>query len=307
MGPVLITGASGFVGRHLVRWLTARGWRVRALARNPSALPAMPGLETAVLPDLAAPCNWRDALAGVTHVVHLAGLAHASAAIPEALYHQVNAVAAGALAEAAADRKLERFVFVSSVRAQSGPSSAGILNESSPPSPTDAYGRAKLEGERLVRAAGNAFVILRPVLIYGAGVKGNMAALAKLARMPVPLPFAGLDAHRSLLDIAGFNAAVELALSCPAAMGRTLLVADPEPVSIPDLIARMREAVGKPAMLFAMPGRTFEHALRLGGRQALLSRLSESLVVDTTQLRALGWAPPRPATQAIRAMMLGRS
>ena len=121
-------------------------------------------------------------------VVHLAGIAHTGDASPEESYDRVNRWAAIDLARAAADAGI-RFVFMSSVRAQTGTDCVEVLTESTPPAPTDAYGRAKLAAERDIAALPGLHVILRPTLVYGRGVGGNMAALLRLARLPVPLPF----------------------------------------------------------------------------------------------------------------------
>ena len=106
----------------------------------------------------------------------------------------------GELADAARG-KIERLVLMSSVRAQAGLAADHVITEADPPQPTDAYGRAKLEAERLLAASGAGFAVLRPAVVYGKGVKGNIASLATLAQTPMPLPFGGLDNKRSLLAI----------------------------------------------------------------------------------------------------------
>ena len=186
-GRVLITGASGFIGKRLAVALAKEGWDVRAAARDPSSIPAMSGVERVAMLDLAYPADWSGLLDGITHVIHLAGIAHAPGSLPDELYTRINAEAVGELA-AQARAKVERLVFMSSVRAQAGLSADRPISEKDVATPTDAYGRAKLEGERLVAASGVPFTVLRPAVVYGRGVKGNIAALATLARTPMPLP-----------------------------------------------------------------------------------------------------------------------
>jgi len=188
---VLITGASGFIGKPLTGALAKAGWDVRAAARDPSAIPAASGVERVAMADLAQRADWPALLDGVTHVVHLAGIAHAPGVLPDALYARINAGAVGELAEAASG-KVARLVFLSSVRAQAGLSAGEPISETGIPAPTDSYGHAKLEGERLLAGSGVPFTVLRPAVVYGQGVKGNIAALATLARTPTPLPFASL-------------------------------------------------------------------------------------------------------------------
>ncbi len=189
-GPVLVTGATGFIGRHLVAALAARGVAVRAGVRKGARGDFGPPVEDVAVPDLAAPADWTGLLKGVQGVVHLAGIAHATTAIESSVYERVNGAAAGELAAAAAG--VARFVLMSSIRAQSGPVSNKVLTENDNPEPTDAYGRSKLMAERLVLQAFPAATVLRPVLVYGPGVKGNMARLIKLAGVPIPVAISKL-------------------------------------------------------------------------------------------------------------------
>ena len=198
---VLVTGASGFIGKALIGALAGDGYAVRAAARDPSAIPVGAGIERVALPDLSRPVDWSGLLDGVTHVVHLAGLAHSPGVLADDVYTRINALSAGELAQQAARAKIDRLVLVSSVRAQAGLSADHAITETDRPEPTDAYGRSKLEAEQLVAASGANFTVLRPAVVYGPGVKGNIASLATLARTPMPLPFAGLDNRRSLLAL----------------------------------------------------------------------------------------------------------
>ena len=153
------------------------------------------------MPDLAQLADWSKLLAGTSHVVHLAGIAHAPGTLPDDVYTRINAEAVGELA-AQAKGIVERVVFISSVRAQAGLSADAAISEQDAPVPTDAYGRSKLEAERLLAESGAPYTTLRPAVVYGKGVKGNIAALATLAKTPMPLPFGSLDNRRSLLALA---------------------------------------------------------------------------------------------------------
>ena len=197
---VLITGASGFIGKSLAKALAKEGWEVRAASRDPAAIPALAGVERVAMPDLAQAADWSGLLDGVSHVVHLAGIAHGPGSLPGALYSRINGEAVGELG-AQARGKVERLVFISSVRAQVGVAAEHIITEKDPALPTDDYGRAKLRGEKLLAQSGVPFTVLRPAVVYGKGVKGNIAALATLAKTPMPLPFARLTNRRSLLAL----------------------------------------------------------------------------------------------------------
>lgn len=299
---VLITGASGFIGTPLAQALAKQGWQVRGAARNPAAVPAAGGVERVALPDLAAPADWAPLLEGVSHVVHLAGIAHGPGSLPDDLYTRINAEAVGALADAARGR-VERLVFVSSVRAQAGLSADHAIRESDIPEPTDAYGRAKLAGERLVAASGVPFAVLRPAVVYGRGVKGNIASLATLARTAMPLPFAGLDNRRSLLALENLISAVTLVLASERALGETFLVADAEPISVADLVAAMREGLGRSPHLVSVPHGAVKRLMASFGKEAEWERLSGNFVIDAAKLRGIGWQPNITTRAGIAAMM----
>lgn len=287
---VLLTGASGFVGRYLLRDLTARGYHVRTAGRG--AGPDIPGVEHVAIGDLGAPIDWRPLLDGVDHVVHSAGLAHADGDVPEERYQAVNAEATLALARAAQAARVRRFVFLSSIRAQSGPISDRPLSESDTPTPTDAYGRSKLAAERGLAGLDLDWVALRPVLVYGPGVKANMAALVKLARLPVPLPLGGFSAKRSLLAIENLSEAVAFALTeaCPAR--RSYIVSDPEPLSVAQMLAAMRAGLGRGPGLIPVPPSLLALAARLAGRAGAYERLANGLVASPAGLIKAGWQPP---------------
>lgn len=287
-GTVLVTGASGFIGKRAAGALAREGWQVRAASRDPSAVPAMSGIERVALPDLAHSADWSPLLEGVTHVVHLAGIAHAPGVLPYAVYTRINAEAVGELAERARG-KVERFVFISSVRAQAGLSADRPITEKDEPRPTDAYGNAKLAAERLIAASGTPFTVLRPAVVYGKGVKGNIASLATLARTPMPLPFAGLTNRRSLLALDNLVPAISLVLDAKAAANGTFLVADREPISVADLVSAMREGLGRSPHLVKVPLGGVRRLMRSFGREADWERISGEFVIDASKLMGIGW------------------
>jgi nucleoside-diphosphate-sugar epimerase len=300
---VLITGASGFIGKRLAGALAKQGWQVRAASRDPAAVPVVSGVEAVALPDLARPADWSGLLAGMTHVVHLAGIAHAPGLLPDETYTRVNAIAAGELADAAARAKVERLVLMSSVRAQAGLSADHAITEQDKPEPTDAYGRTKLEAERLVAASGVNFTVLRPAVVYGKGVKGNIAALATLAKTPMPLPFAGLDNRRSLLALDNLVAAIALVLGAEQAANETFLVADAEPIGVADLVAAMREGLGRSPHLVKVPLGGIKRLMKSFGKEAEWERISGNFVVDASKLMGIGWRPAISTHDGIVRMM----
>ncbi len=299
---VLVTGASGFIGKRIVAALAKAGWQVRAAARDPSLIAAVRGVQPVAMPDLAARADWPFLLEGVTHVVHLAGIAHAPGSLPDKVYTRINTEAVGELADAARGR-IERLVFMSSVRAQAGLSADHPITELDAPAPTDAYGRAKLEGERLIAESGVAFTVLRPAVVYGRGVKGNIAALATLARTPMPLPFAGLANRRSLLALDNLASAVALVLDAKRAANETFLVADQEPISVADLVGAMREGLGRAPHLIKVPSGAVKRILKSLGKEADYERVSGEFIVDASKLRRIGWTPAVSTHDGIVRMM----
>jgi nucleoside-diphosphate-sugar epimerase len=171
-----LTGATGFIGQHLLRDLPKRGYRVRALLRRPVSLPTQTA--SAVIGDLARPQNMSAALEGVDAVIHSAGLSHGMTGVPEDDYRVLNTEATIGFARAARRAGAKRFIFLSSIRAQCGPTAETVLNETLEPKPTDAYGRSKLAAERGLAELDLDWVSLRAALVYGPGVKGNMAPTA---------------------------------------------------------------------------------------------------------------------------------
>ncbi|WP_100964476.1 NAD-dependent epimerase/dehydratase family protein [Bosea sp. FBZP-16] len=302
---ILLTGASGFVGRHVLDDLAARGYRVRTAGR--SATPASPDVEHVAIGDLGAPVDWQPLLDGVDHVVHSAGLAHADGDIPEERYRAVNTEATLALARAALAAGVRRFIFLSSIRAQSGPISEKPLSEIDTPAPSDAYGRSKLAAEQGLAGLDLDWVALRPVLVYGPGVKANMAALLKLAKLPVPLPLGALSARRSLLAIENLSEAIAFALTqaCPAR--RSYIVSDPEPLSVAQMLAAMRAGLGRGPGLIPIPSALLALAARLAGRSAAYERLANGLVASPAALIKAGWQPPAETKAALAQLAASRA
>lgn len=288
----LVTGASGFIGRATIEALAQNGYALRAAVRRPAPSTFAGGVEVAQHPDLAEAFDWRPFLDGVDQVIHLAGIAHIGRGVAPALYDRINRLATARLAAAAAEAGVKRFVFVSSIRAQSGASADHALTERDAAAPTDAYGRSKLAAETAVRSAGVPFTILRPVLVYGVGVKGNFALLLRAALSPWPLPVKDFVGRRSLLGIDNFTAALRFVLGATAAEGETYVVADPGiPLRLADVIATLREAQGRWPLILPLPPDYLEIPLKLLNRGDLWERLSGNLRVDPGKLLAAGWRP----------------
>ena len=296
---VALTGATGFIGKYLLGELALRGYQVRVLLRSPTALP--PGCQHAVIGDLARPINMNAALAGVDTVIHSAGMAPSMTGAPAEDFRRLDAAATAALALAAQRAGVRRFVFMSSLRAAADASAAETLTENSEPKPTDAYGRSKLAAEQELAKLDLDWVALRLALVVGPGVKGNMARLIQLARSPYPLPFGALRAKRSLLSIANLSAAVESVIGAKRPLRRPLIAADPEALTVPEMITAMRAGLGRRPGLIDVPEAVLRFGFRLGGHAELYRRLAEPLVADPAELLRIGWVPRLGTSAALAA------
>jgi nucleoside-diphosphate-sugar epimerase len=286
---IALTGATGFIGQYLLQELPRRGHRLRVLLRRPTEMLVQGS--SAVIGDLSRPQNMGAALAGVDAIVHSAGLPGTMSGIPEDDYRILNTEATIGLAHAARRAGAKRFIFLSSIRAQSGPAADQVLTEDSEARPTDAYGKSKLAAEQGLAQIDVDWVAVRLVLTYGPGVKGNVAQLMRLARSPYPLPLGGLRARRSLLSLDNLVGAIDAALTTREPLRRPLIVADPEPVSVPEMVAAMRRGLGRSPRLVPVPAPALRAFLSMAGRPEIYERLTGSLVVDPSALRRIGWRP----------------
>jgi nucleoside-diphosphate-sugar epimerase len=177
------------------------------------------------------------------------------------------------------------------------------MTESVEPSPTDAYGRSKLAAERALAEVDLDWVSLRPVLVYGPGVKANVAQLIRLARSHLPLPLGSITARRSLLSLENLLAAIEIVLAAPKSLQQAYIVADREALTVGQMIAAMRNALGRKPNVFPFPPTALNALFRAAGRGEAFGRLSGALVADSSALMSLGWTPVVDTTSGLRMLM----
>lgn len=210
-----------------------------------------------------------------------------------------------ALARQAAEAGVKRFIFLSTIKVLGDSTSASVFNADTKPAPMDEYACSKWHAEQGLRAlaaeTGMEVVIIRPVLVYGPGVKANFLSMMRWLNKGVPLPFGAIYNKRSLVALDNL---VDLIVTCidhPAAANQTFLVSDGEDLSTSELLGKMALALGKPARLLPLPSRMLELGARLLGKQPLAQRLCGSLQVDISKTRELlGWSPPVTVDQALR-------
>lgn len=297
---ILITGATGFVGRHLVRQLHEQGHELHLGLRHPlTAQDELAALGTPfVVGELGPEQDWTAALHGVQAVVHLAAMVHSMNATDPALaphYHRCNVDGTLSLARQAVTAGVSRFVFLSSVKAVGESSPYGQpLQETVTPHPCDPYGLSKYAAEQglLAMAAADGMHVscLRPPLVYGPGVTANFLRLMCWVQRGRLLPLGGINNQRSLLYVGNLVAAIETALD----KGPTgsFFVADDEPLSTSGIIEAIARALNKPARLFYFPAWIMFLLAKCLGKQAAVDRLLGSLALDSSQFRqATGWQP----------------
>jgi nucleoside-diphosphate-sugar epimerase len=304
----LVTGANGFVGKALCGELLRRGRSVRAAQRD--AIPAIPGVEVAVIDSIDAHTAWTEALKGVEVVIHLAARVHVmkdAAVDPLAEFLKVNAYGTSNLAHQAARVGARRFVHVSSIKVN-GEQTTGsqIFSESDNPTPRDPYAVSKWQAEQklrdIARETGLEPVIVRPPLVYGPGVKGNFLNLLTAISRGIPLPLAGADNLRSLLYVGNLADALIACATHPAAAGQTYLLKDGDDVSTAQLVEKIAWAAGRRSRSFYFPLALVRAAAGAFGRREQFDRLFGSLRVNDGKIRReLSWTPPYTLEQGLRA------
>lgn len=309
MGTVLITGASGFIGRELVRTLPGKGYIVRAMARHlVKVFSSTSNTSWYVTEDLADQKDF-SMLDGVNAVIHLAGRAHIlkeTAADPLAEFRRANVHATRNLARAAADCGVRRFVFISSIGVNGNVTHDQAFTEKTPAAPHNFYAMSKWEAEQelmeISQKTGIEVVVLRPPLVYGPGVRANFLSLLRWVERGAPLPMGAIQNQRSLIYVGNLVDAIARCLDHPAASGRTYLVSDGEDISTPELIRRLATAMERRSYLLSVPMPLLKLAGKVAGKAADIERLVESLVVDSSRIRLeIGWVPPCSMAEGLQA------
>lgn len=296
---ILVTGATGFVGKGLMARLAAENRPVKGTSRRPAST------GWAVVGDQDESTDWSPVLEGVQSIVHLAARVHvmretASDALAE--FRRANVEGTLNLARQAASAGVQRFVFVSSVKVNG---EAGTYRESDQPAPTDAYGQSKLEAENGLReiaaSTGLGVVVIRPPLVYGPGAKGNFRTLVRAVERGIPLPLGAVRNRRSLVARDNLVDFIVRCLDHPAARGETFFVSDGEDMSTTTLIRRIANAMERPTRLIPVPAALLWSALAVAGKRDVAQRLLGSLQLDITKARTvLRWNPPLTVDEGMR-------
>ena len=312
---VLVTGASGFVGRHLVRRCLNDGLEVTALVRHASSV-ITSGLKTRVIAGLEQLGDVSDALQGQAVVVHCAARVHVMkdrSENPLAAFRAVNVAGTLDLARQAAAAGITRFIYLSSVKVHGESTATGRpFTEEDLPFPQDAYAQSKCEAEvglrQLAAQTNMAVVIIRPSLVYGAGVDANFKVMMTAVRRGWPLPLGSIDNRRSLVAIDNLVDLMRVCMVHPAAANQAFLVSDGQDLSTTQLLRHLGVSLGRPARLLPVPASLLRLIAALLGRLTVADRLCASLQVDIGKAqRVLGWTPPVSIQKGLHCAAQGGS
>ena len=304
---LLLTGATGFLGRRLEEALQSRSKLNLTAAVRRSV--EIPGARIIELRGLDADTDWSTALTNQQVVIHSAARAHImkdEIADPLAEYRRVNVDGTLKLAREAAAAGVKRFIFISSIKVNGEQTPLGKpFTADDTPAPEDAYGISKWEAEQglqqLANETGMEIVIIRPPLVYGPGVKGNFASMVELVAQGLPLPLGAINNQRSLVALDNL---VDLIITCidhPAAANQVFLAGDGQDLSTTELLRGVSRAMGKPSRLISVPLYLLMLGSRLLGKTAVAQRFLGSLQVDISKARhLLGWEPPITVDEGLR-------
>jgi nucleoside-diphosphate-sugar epimerase len=306
MARVAVTGASGFVGRQVLKHLAVAGHEPVALVRNPAKPGERPFDLDMTVDQLSV------ALSDCDHVIHLAARVHMMDDVADAgafaAYDLANTEPTRRLAQAAAKSHIRQFVFVSTAK---------VYGEVSPKNrpfraddvtnPKGPYASSKRHAELALceqaSGAGFSYTIIRPPLVYGPGVKANFAALARLAGTPLALPFGGISNRRSLVSVGNLCSLIVDVVGNPGAYNIILNVSDNHDLSTSGLLRILAKAQRRPQLLLPVPQGVIETALGLLRRRAIADRLCGNFQLSVAEtIGALNWKPPETPDEAINGM-----
>ncbi|MBD9388300.1 NAD-dependent epimerase/dehydratase family protein [Agrobacterium sp. AGB01] len=300
----LVTGASGFVGSHLVTEMARRNMPFRGLTRG-----SAPNLVT--IPSYSSDMSWHPYLEDVETIVHLAARVHVMRETdvdPIKRFREANVLSTINLAKQAAEAGVQRFVFVSSIKVNGECTPAGKpFRATDPRSPLDPYGVSKAEAEEalieLGAKTGMGITIVRPPLVYGPGVKGNFQTLIKWARKGGPSIFSKVDNKRSFISVDNLCDFLITVLDHPNASNSVFLVSDGEDLSTHELLTRLTTELGRTHKSIPLPPFMLRGLGALVGRKDMIARLTENLEIDMSMTRKfLGWAPPFSVGESLRKL-----
>ena len=308
---LLVTGASGFLGRQLCTQLVSQKYLVKALHRGQS-VNNVPGCQNITAAGIE---SWHDnsaALQGVRAVIHLAARVHVmhdAATNPLEEFRKVNVHGTLHLARQAAAAGVKRFVFISTAKVNGESTALGAaFTENNTANPQDPYALSKYEAEQglqqITLDTGMAVVIIRPPLVYGPGVRANFAALMRAVQRGWPLPLGAVHNQRSLIGLDNLVNFIILCVTHPAAANQIFLVSDGHDLSTTELVRSMAQVAGVADRLLPVPVSLLQVAGKCLGKTKQIERLCGNLQLNISKARTLlNWVPPVSVQEGLRLAM----
>lgn len=296
---ILITGASGFVGRSVCAELLKQNLEIRLALRANNFL--LENVEVAIINQIDNDTDWSTALRNVDVVIHLAARVHVmnEAAVDSMLkFRSVNVDGTMNLARQSVKAGVRRFIFISSIKVNGEQTTKDKpFTEDDVANPQDAYGLSKLEAEQgllqLARETKIEVVIIRPPLVYGAGVRANFLSMLRAVKKGYPLPLGVIYNKRSFVYVENLVSLILRCINHPAAANEVFLVSDGYDLSTTELLQKCAFALGVKPKLIPVPPRVLELIASLTGKKDVIQRLCGNLQVDITKAnKLLGWVPP---------------
>lgn len=298
---ILVTGATGFVGENFIQKVSFLYETIVLARKNSNFFPST--VQKIITEDIFEAEFPND----IDIIIHLAGRAHIlndQTIDPLAEFRKVNVEGTLQLARQALEKKVKRFIFMSSIGVNGSVTTQQPFTEDSIPQPHADYAVSKLEAEqelkKIFAGSDTELVIIRPPLVYAAHAPGNFARLLKLVTTNLPLPFAGTSNKRSFVALENLVDFIQTCIEHPNAANQTFLVADQESISTSELVQYLKQGMGKKARFIYLP----QPLMKLGavciGKSKLYEQLFESLEVDTSKAQnLLGWKAPISTQQAM--------
>ncbi len=309
---VLVTGANGFVGRSLCLALPDNGHKVLEAVRSLDK--QIIGVDQFLITSISKATDWSSALQNVDAVIHLAARVHVMNEVADdalAEFRKVNVEGTLNLANQAAKAGVKRFVFVSSIKVNGEHTLADCpFTANDDANPQDPYGISKHEAERglllIAQQTGMEVVIIRPPLVYGAGVKANFASMMRVVKRGIPLPLGAIHNKRSFVYVGNLVSLIVRCIDHPAAANQVFLVSDGCDLSTTELLQKCAVALGVKARLLPVPQKLLAFSLALLGKRAVAQRLCGNLQVDISKAHSLlGWEPPVSVEDGLKVTALG--
>jgi nucleoside-diphosphate-sugar epimerase len=302
----LVTGANGFVGRHLCSTLINSGHIVKVLVR--SAEFSVPGIEEKFVQDFSSGTDWSAVLKDVDVVIHLAARVHIMNSeelnIDEE-YDRVNFNSTENFAKQAVNSGIKRFVYISSIKVNGEFTEQKPFTERDHCHPQDPYALSKYKAEQALFKIANTssleVVVIRPPLVYGPGVKANFYSLISAVDKMIPLPLGSLNNKRSMIYVGNLVDAIILSALHVNAVNKVFLVSDQVDLSLNELVRYIALFIGKRCMIFSFPLNCLSFIGKLTGKSKIISRLTQSLQINSSLISIeLGWLPPYTVEEGLR-------